>query len=182
MAEAEGAGGQPGNQPAPEISGTGRVVMYVGLALVLLGTIAVAAFAPDPNVTPESAAGVLALVTAAAVAIERILEGLWTLVGLRTPWWPMSRMVQAVNTFADYPNEQLEDVFNNVDGFVQQLRDDGKLADDKVEDIRADITNLRTTTLRNLQTLVRNAPDIGRRNGHFRHARRKGQVTFETKS
>jgi hypothetical protein len=158
MANTGSAAGQTNTQPAPEISGSGRWVIGAGLVLAVVGAIVVAAISPDPNVTPESAAGVLALVTAGAVAIERILEAFWTLVGLKNDWWPMSAIKKSVDDFTAGVNKQLANDFANVEGFVKELQKAGKVTADRMTEIKADIERLRTTTVDNLETLARNAP------------------------
>jgi hypothetical protein len=143
---------------ANEITRMGKWFIGAELVLVVVGMCVVAAISPDPNVTPESAAGVLALVAAGAVAIERVLEGIWTLVGLKNDWWPMNRMKQAVDTFTGGLNEQLTDVFTDAESFVRRLGEAEKWADDTLNDALEDVDRLRTTTLDNLQTLAQNAP------------------------
>jgi len=126
--------------------------------VAVAGTVVVAAISPDPNVTPESAAGVLALVTAGAVAIERLLEGIWTLVGLKKSWWPMSTIKESVDDFTAGIDKQLTNDFANIEGFVNELKNAGKLTATRLNDIQADIDHLRTTTVDNLTTLAQNAP------------------------
>ena len=53
------------------------------------------------------ATAAITFISAAAVAIERALEGFWSLVNMRTPWWPMSAVTAAVRSFEDETNTTL---------------------------------------------------------------------------
>jgi hypothetical protein len=140
------------------VSRGGWGFIVLGLLLAAALTFVVAAYSPEPNVTPESAAGILALVTAGAVAIERILEAFWTFVGLKNDWWPMSAMKKSIDDFTADINKQLTDDFSKVQGFVEELHQAQKLTDDRLDAIKADIDRLRTSTVANLKTLAGNAP------------------------
>jgi hypothetical protein len=160
MTNAGSEGGQTNNESPPQISRAGKWVIGAGLVVAVALTVVVAAISPDPNISPESAAGVLALVAAGAVAIERILEGVWMLVGLGTKntWWPMNRASQAVDSLVGNLDEELKGVYSNAMEIVEGIAQAKNWSAEQLENARQDIENIRNTTLTNLQTLAENAP------------------------
>ena len=52
----------------------------------------------EPNKALANSAAVLAVITAAAIGIERFIEGIWTIIGqLKDAWWPFNLMGSQVN-------------------------------------------------------------------------------------
>jgi hypothetical protein len=67
------------------------------------------------------ATAAITFITAAAVAIERALEGFWSLVNLRTPWWPMSAVSSAVAEFQEEVNEVLAEPLDTLQGDLEGI-------------------------------------------------------------
>jgi|SRR5215213_630482 len=102
-------------------SSGGRLALWV-LAIVLVLLTLIVAFIPVPKITNANAAAILALVTAGAVAIERIIEGIWTIVGSSSlgSWWPLKPIGERLNRFVGQLNEPLNDFYVA----VQDILDD----------------------------------------------------------
>jgi hypothetical protein len=90
----------------------GRSVLVV-LGLLLLALLIVVALIPVSVPDAAGSAAILAMVTAGAVAIERTLEGFWTVVGTSRlgNWWPLKPIGERLNTFVDQLNEPLNDFY-----------------------------------------------------------------------
>lgn len=159
-ADEQPAGGGANEDVRSELTRPGKVVIGVGLLLALVGTVLVALFSPDPVVTPETAAAVLAIVTAGAVAIERVIEGAWTLVGLvaKNTWWPMNRANEQVNGLVNNLDQELVGVYTNAAEIVRGIVAAKKLGNDLLNSALADLETIRDTTFIDLQTLAQNAP------------------------
>lgn len=73
------------------------VSALLGLA-VFVALFALVAHAPGAaGAAPASAAAMLAVITAAALGIERVLEVFWTLAGqLASAWWPFNKVFRQV--------------------------------------------------------------------------------------
>jgi hypothetical protein len=104
---------------------SGGVVWLWVLGLVALAlTIAVALFAPTPNVGLADSAAVLATVTAGAVGIERGLEAFWTIVGMSGlgSWWPLKPLGKRLDTFVDRLNKDLNPLIDTAGEAVGDAR------------------------------------------------------------
>lgn len=87
---------------------------FFGIALFLLPVVVGAGvyLATDKNRINTSftdATAAITFITAAAVAIERLLEGFWSLLNMKTPWWPMSAVTAAVSAFEKEANAALKE-------------------------------------------------------------------------
>jgi hypothetical protein len=100
----------------------GRIVLW-GFVIILVVLIYVVA---NTRVTvptdAQASAAILALVTAGAVAIERILEGFWTLVGGSRlgNWWPLKPIGERLNAFVDDLNKPLDTFYKNAKARADQ--------------------------------------------------------------
>lgn len=90
----------------------------LGLALLLVGLCA-----PDPNDGFADGATVLAFVTSAAVAIERTIEGFWTLAASRWGgWFPLKQINTAFASYEAETNKLLKDPLTKVQEVAAQLK------------------------------------------------------------
>ena len=91
-----------------------------GSALLLLVLIIIVALL-KVEVPGDASAGILALVTIGAVAIERILETFWTIVGTTRlgNWWPLKPIGDRLNSFVDELNKPLNDFYEEARARVQ---------------------------------------------------------------
>lgn len=92
----------PTNAPAPVDRGQYVIVILVGFAAVAVVSAFVLQGTPLDTSKASAAAGILALVTALAVGIERVLEAFWTLVDrlLNNPSWPFSKDADLLDEYA----------------------------------------------------------------------------------
>jgi hypothetical protein len=128
------------------------VVVIVGLAVVgALGALVVIYGKPVSTSNAQTAAGTLALVTALAVAIERLLEGFWTLadVMLPNPSLPFKKDAQLVSDLATQvsvyvkaPLDQLNDSLKATDATAKQLLLQRPWAQRQVDALQTEITNV----------------------------------------
>jgi len=79
------------------------------IALLLLTLFVASWLGQDANVDAQNAAAVLTLVTAGAVGIERLVEVLWTVVGMSRlgNWWPLKPIGDRLDTFITQLNTPL---------------------------------------------------------------------------
>jgi hypothetical protein len=92
-------------------SNAGRNIL-IGLGVLLAALIVVVALIPV-DVPGKEGAGILALVTAGAVAIERILESFWNMVGTSRlgNGWPLKPIGERLDAFIDELNGPLNDFY-----------------------------------------------------------------------
>lgn len=92
-------------------SNAGRNIL-IGLGVLLAALIVVVALIPV-DVPGKEGAGILALVTAGAVAIERILESFWNMVETSRlgNGWPLKPIGERLDAFIDELNGPLNDFY-----------------------------------------------------------------------
>src|SRR4051794_24593124 len=79
------------------------------LALVSLLVVAAAASMLAPGSVAKDATAALAIITGAAVGIERALEAFWTYIGLtKHSWWPVNVMQAQINNLVGDLDTSLE--------------------------------------------------------------------------
>jgi hypothetical protein len=101
------------------ISASGQ--RFLGLAvLVLLVLTLLVTLAQAPKVAQANATAILTLITAGAVAIERVIEALWTVVGASgRPWWPFTEVGERVGNLLDQLNADLEPLQGHATAMLQ---------------------------------------------------------------
>jgi hypothetical protein len=100
----------------------GGNVIRVAAVLLLLLTLLVTIVVPAPEVNPANAAAILTLITAGAVAIERAIEALWTVVGANgKPWWPFTVV-----------GDRVQDLLNELNANLVPLREEASSVLDTV--------------------------------------------------
>jgi hypothetical protein len=110
-----------------DTSTNGRNAMIAAALLLLVLTLFVAIALPPPKVNPQNAAAMLTLITAGAVAIERTIEALWTVVGANgKPWWPFTEV-----------GNRVKDLLNTLDANLAPLRNEAGNIVGNVEDAAA---------------------------------------------
>jgi hypothetical protein len=107
-----------------ELTRLKRTAWGIGGLLFLLPivlAIAVAVLTPKDRINTgfTDATAAITFITAAAVAIERVLEAFWGLVNMKSPWWPMSAVTAAVGAFEGQANDALKDPLATLDGDLQ---------------------------------------------------------------
>lgn len=104
-------------------SKSGLSVM-VFLAALLIATAFVVATIKPPPITGKNAAAILALVTAGAFAIERLIELCWIAVGSTLGnWWPLKPIGDRLDAFVEGLNEPLDDFYAKAKAHVDATND-----------------------------------------------------------
>ena len=138
---------------------TGRFLLWASLLLVSL-FILVAWWSPAPNVTLKDAATVLAIITAAAVGIERLLEGFWTAIGLtRGSWWPLNLVSEQVDGFLNSLNSTLTPFYDELTGQLKEAEAAHKITESQLEAALLDIQSVRNDIDVRIGQLKELAPD-----------------------
>jgi|GEM_PF-1745539 len=90
--------------------------------LLLAVFLAAAQFSHQPNLGFADSAAILALITAVAVGIERVLEAGWTVIGLtRNAWWPFNVIGAQSEQLLKLANDQLSPIYSQVDSAIDRL-------------------------------------------------------------
>ena len=139
--------------------------VLVAFAVVLIiEFVAVSALSAAPGPGTDAAA-LLTVITAGAVAIERLLEGLWSTVGLfgASDWWPLNVLSQDVQKLAKQLNTGLGPFFADATAEINKfglvgnkLTAEAAAAKTTVDDLQAQLLQLSTTKLSNarLQAII----------------------------
>jgi hypothetical protein len=104
------------------------------------------------NISPANGAAILAIITGAAVAIERILEAFWTFIDSRIGgWWPFSIVHDAINRLVGSFDQFVEPYLNRLrfarDAIAVAQRHDGEWKSDVTQiltDVNAVPDELKT--------------------------------------
>src|SRR5215207_4900210 len=106
--EPTAANGEPKAIKGGRMTSKGGRNTLIALGTVLLVLGLVVALIPV-NIPGKEASGILALVTAGAVTIERALESFWAMVGTSRlgNWWPLRPIGERLDTFVDELNGPL---------------------------------------------------------------------------
>lgn len=140
------------------MSTTAKFIIYVLLPLLLLiGMFIVAVFSPAPNANLTATAA-LAIITTTAVGIERIIEAMWTLVGMLKKFgsfWPLNIINKQVEDLIGGLNENLSPVFEQASAAIADAQAAGTLTAEKVAEARAELDRMKT----HIAELKKLAPD-----------------------
>jgi hypothetical protein len=148
---AEGRGEATMNGRAWALVAGFTILVLILALLVALGS-EIGVFPEPTDLNTDASAAILALVGAAAIGIERIIETLWTMLGQATgnQRWPLNLVADDVSRLVDSMNEDLapflEKVQEGIDeagevagAATEQLR----VARETVEDIKGSIRELQ---------------------------------------
>ena len=118
------------------------IILFVILVIIFCY---VSGNANTTAVAQGNAAGLLALIAAAAVGIERILEGFWTIVGqLSHAWWPINEMAAQVKKLEDDLNTQLEGVYTSAASVISKADEAGNEITKELTQFNSKLTEMRT--------------------------------------
>jgi hypothetical protein len=116
-------------------------IVAVGLALLVVG-LALAGFAGSPQTA--NAAATLALVTATAVGIERVLEIFWVVAGqLANSWWPLDVPAKQLDAFISDLNRQVTPFVTRAQAIVSSAEADAKEAVQGLDTAKGALGSLR---------------------------------------
>jgi hypothetical protein len=111
------------------VSTSGRNAIGAAAVLLLVLTLIVAIVLPAPKVDPANAAAILTLITAGAVAIERAIEALWTVVGGNgKPWWPFTAVGSRVQNLVDELNATLKPLRKEASSVLDNVGEGAQMA------------------------------------------------------
>ncbi len=97
------------NRGQPSKGSKGYIPITIAAGALVILTLYVAVFLPPSTVQAANSSGMLALTSASAVGIERILEVFWAAVGLTgRPWWPFTLIGHQVQDLVKNLNTTLE--------------------------------------------------------------------------
>jgi hypothetical protein len=140
------------DQSARRMAGGFTLALFVVMALVYL-------FAPAANARFKDAAAALTFITGAAIAIERVIEGVWTFVGgVSSGYWPLKHIRAQVNRMEDDLDTALAQVVADTTAALQKA---GKTTQE-VSDAAADLNAQLLKTQAGLQNVRTLAPDSQR--------------------
>lgn len=135
--------------PAPhsKLGTTTAANVFAGLFVLVAVVALIAVFvAPESNEGFRDGAAVIAFVTAAAVAIERIVEGVWTIVGSNRSlggWWPFKTVRDNILDFEDKANAMLDEPLEHAIQVLQDAVDAHGTATTLVKDINLELAGFR---------------------------------------
>jgi hypothetical protein len=119
----------------------------VGVALFIILAVLFGYVATTGNTITKAsvdAAGLLALIAAAAVGIERAIEGLWTVVGQLThAWWPMNEMAAQITELEGDLNDRLAEVYKSVAAVTNSLDANGNVIETKLNEAEPKIADMK---------------------------------------
>jgi hypothetical protein len=122
-----------------------RTWLITGIGLIALAAafILVAVVSPDSGQINDNAAA-LAAIAAAAVGIERIIEGFWVVMGyLKGTWWPLNLIGSGVADLIASLDSSLAPVYAQAAGLAVSASSADQKASKQITDIQTWITNLR---------------------------------------
>jgi hypothetical protein len=111
--------------------------VFLGVLLLLFGSVCVAQFGGPANAGFASAAAVLTVVTLVAVGIERVIEIGWTIVGQigrLGAWWPVNQMKTRAEELETALNTQLATLQGETDKLLTAAK---KVSSDLAPRIKA---------------------------------------------
>jgi hypothetical protein len=119
---------------------------WIGLGVALALAILLALLiAPEANQGFADDAAVLAFLAATAVAIERTIELVWTLLSRRQgfgAWWPLNEVVDHVQRVEGETNQLVTSVLGAARRSLEQAREAGGRTQDEIARIERGITEL----------------------------------------
>jgi hypothetical protein len=127
-----------------------QMVTWSGILtlVVVLVFLFVAQFSSEPNQL-AGATAVLAVIAAAAVGIERLIEGGWTVVSqLKNAWWPFNEMHTQIEGLVGDLDNQLKPVYTGAKTAIDALQglsvDEIAKAKKEVDDLAKRLEDLKT--------------------------------------
>lgn len=111
--------------------------------LFFIGCLAISSTFPAKSTFSDSAA-TLTFITASAVAIERSIEGFWTVLGgIKGSYWPLSSITKQVDALVEELDISLKPFHEKAQVYFQQLKDEGKIARQDADSAVAEVQRLK---------------------------------------
>lgn len=124
---------------------TKKVWISLVVLLVVSGLVS-AAISDESNVGFADNAAVLAFVTGIAVAIERIIEVLWSVVGQSRwgNWWPLNQVREAFNKVEAETNQVLKPLFTSTKDALASARNAFEQGSQQFNDLQGQLDELES--------------------------------------
>jgi hypothetical protein len=131
------------------------------IVFVVLGAtfILVTQFGGPPNQGMDAATA-LAVIAGAAVAIERAIEGFWTLMAKwKSSWWPLSEVADQVAKIVTETETAVGSTLVEASAALQRAKDAGRISEEALTKANAEITELTSDFTSRVTSLKKLAPD-----------------------
>jgi hypothetical protein len=127
--------------------------------LLVIVFLLVAQYSSTPNEGFTDSVAVLAMITAVAIGIERVLEAGWTIIELtHNTWWPFNLVGDEIEKLLGKLDEQLKPVYNQATEAINEMVALAKLsqaeattAEREIQDIKDRIMKLKALAPSNQQ-------------------------------
>jgi hypothetical protein len=130
--------------PAAGLVSPAPWIVLVVVATVVLGAGFGVAASAQPNQGFKDATAALAIIGAASVGIERILELWWTAVGVvANDWWPFNALAKGINKVVDGVDTTVEPFFKEVERFISDTSTAAKWSEDQIEQAEDEVKHAR---------------------------------------
>lgn len=139
------------------------VLVLIGLVTLALGLVLAYAFAALPNQGARDAAAALAMIGAASVGVERVIEMLWTALGsFLGEWWPLSIVRQQVQALEDDLDPAVRKFYEEATKGLDLAAAAGKLTTEELTRAKAELATQKANLEAQLTQLRKLAPDSQR--------------------
>lgn len=124
-------------QATLQLVGIMTLILVAACVLVALST-------EKTNSGFKDAAATLAFITGAAIAIERIIEMMWTVLGgIWGSYWPLNAISRQVQTMAEDLDTALKPFHEKAQLYLEQLEQQGKLTEDQLAIAKEEIERMK---------------------------------------
>ncbi|MBN1148689.1 MAG: hypothetical protein JXA78_15625 [Anaerolineales bacterium] len=118
-------------------------LLILGFVTVVLGFLLAAQFSPTPNARFAGDVAVLSIITAGAVAIERILEAFWTYISSsKSSWWPLNEFSRQIQIMENGLDNQLKPVYDQARYLLDEAAKQPGAAMEKITAAKQEIDDL----------------------------------------
>jgi hypothetical protein len=142
---------------------TQKTTIWIGVAAVLLlltSLILIVLFPPSASSGFKDATAMLAFIGGAAVAIERIIEAIWTFIGgIWGTYWPLNTIRRQVDQMVEELNSSLIPFHSVAEGEIEQLLQQQQYTQDQITEIKGKIGAETLALKTRFEELKELAPD-----------------------
>lgn len=112
---------------------TAAVLIFIISSAALAVTILIICASPAASAGFKDSAAVLTFVGGAAVAIERTIEALWTVVGgVAGTYWPLNLINTQVKTMVGELDQAIQPIYEDAQKMIEAVGKEQHWADEKV--------------------------------------------------
>ena len=136
------------------------VVGIVALILLIAGILLTAWLSEEPNIKFASSTVVLSVIGASAVGIERVIEMIWTFIGLvGGVRWPLGSVVTEAQKLVTQLDEKLTPAYKKASQTIDKVAQANNWTQDKIDAAKNELSNLQAN-LDSIKTLALYDPNI----------------------